>query len=255
VDCPQPITLLDAYLDGELDLVRHVQIEHHLQECASCAEWCASRRALHAALAGANLYERAPAGLRERLAAQPEATVVPLRRQPAWRRRVLTTALAAGIAVVALGLGYFIWSQPGTADDRLSRELVASHVRSRQATHLFDVESSNQHVVKPWLVSQLDFSPPVVPLSGSQFKLLGGRLDYLDGRTVAALVYRVRAHVINLFVWPDDRDGARMRTLQRQGFNLVHWKQGGMCYWAVSDLNETELREFAQLVSAASQGR
>jgi len=252
VDCPQPITLLDAYLDGELDLVRNVQIEHHLAECTSCAEWCARARALRGAIAAANLYERAPVGLRERLtAAPPRARILPRPKSTA-RRRVLMAALAAGIAVVALGLGYFTWSQRATVDDRLSREVVAGHVRSRQAEHLFDVESSNTHVVKPWLVAHLDYSPPVATLSGSPFKLLGGRLDYLDGRPVAALVYQVRQHVINLFVWPEDGE-RHVRALQRQGFNLVHWRAGGMCYWAVSDLNEADLREFAQLVSAANR--
>jgi anti-sigma factor RsiW len=247
------MTLLDAYLDGELDLVRHVQIEHHLEECTSCAEWCARRRALRSAIAAADLYERAPTSLRERLTAT-EATTMPLRPRPAARRQFLMLALAAGIAAVAIGLSYFTWSHLGTADDRLSSQVVASHVRSRQANHLLDVESSDQHVVKPWLVARLDFSPPVAKLSGSQFKLLGGRLDYLDDRPVAALVYRIRDHFINLFVWPDDRNPEQVaHTLQRQGFHLVHWRDGGMCFWAVSDLNETELREFAQLVSAANR--
>jgi anti-sigma factor RsiW len=106
------------------------------------------------------------------------------------------------------------------------------------------------------LVDHLPFAPAVTTLSGSQFKLLGGRLDYLDDRAVAALVYQVRAHVINLFVWPEDRDGpTEVQAVQRHGFNLVHWQEGGMCYWAVSDLNPVELHEFAELVRAANRGR
>jgi anti-sigma factor RsiW len=159
-------------------------------------------------------------------------------------------ALAASLALVALGAWWAAraWP-PGPADDRLGRELVAAHVRSLLAEHLLDVRSSDRHTVKPWFLGKLNFAPPVPDLAGHDFPLAGGRLDYLDDRPVAACVYKRRQHVINLFVWPSDSAPNRgAGTATRQGYHLAHWCQGGMTYWAVSDLNEAELQEFARLI-------
>jgi anti-sigma factor RsiW len=136
-----------------------------------------------------------------------------------------------------------------SAKDVLARELISSHVHSLMATHLTDVLSSDGHTVKPWFKGQLDFSPPVKNLSKEGFALVGGRLDYVGDRPVAAIVYQRRKHVINLFVWPSTSESAVSTTTQtRQGYHMINWTEGGLTFWAVSDLNEEELGEFVRLV-------
>src|SRR5438094_10648043 len=119
------------------------------------------------------------------------------------------------------------------------------------ANHLTDVPSSDQHTVKPWFNGKLDFSPPVVDLAPQAFPLVGGRLDYLDGRAVAALVYRHRQQPINVYIAPSAKKDMPAQALDRQGYHIVHWTSHGMDYWAVSDLAEDELARFARLLGAA----
>jgi anti-sigma factor RsiW len=131
-----------------------------------------------------------------------------------------------------------------SAQDRLMEELVSSHVRSLQVDHLSDVVSSDQHTVKPWFNGKLDFSPPVIDLASQEFPLVGGRLDYLDERTVAVLIYRHKLHPINLYIWPGTGRNVAPQGQDRQGYHLIHWTAGGMNYWAVSDLAASELEFF-----------
>ncbi len=169
----------------------------------------------------------------------------------AWWRSWAVPCLAA----VALVTGTMLWLTPRVSrrsqDDLLAQAVLASHVRSLMAAHLTDVPSSDQHTVKPWFDGKLDFSPPVQDLSKEGFPLVGGRLDYLEDRPVAALVYQRRKHFINLFIWPALKD-AKQQTVMRQGYNLFHWTQSGMTYWAVSDVNSAELQEFVRLVQGQS---
>ena len=195
----------------------------------------------------------APAELRDQivLALNPAAPRFDLPRKKSthatWQLWLgLGGAFACGVVLsLALAGSRAIPSE----EDRISREVISSHVRSLMAAHLSDVASSDQHTVKPWFSGKLDFSPPVRDLSSEGFPLVGGRLDYLDQRSVAALVYRRQQHTINLFVWPSPGNSrSEPKLLSWQGFNITSWNDSGMQFWAVSDLGRGELHAFAQLL-------
>jgi anti-sigma factor RsiW len=164
-----------------------------------------------------------------------------------WWKFLKPALPALGVALLALLL---IPTLGGPSSrDRLAQEVISCHVRSLMVGHRTDVASSDQHTVKPWFQGKLDFTPPVSDFAEQGFPLVGGRLDYLQGRPAAALVYQHREHIINLFVWPSENGSeAAPRTSVRQGFNLVHWTDHGMNFWAVSDLNRGDLGKFCQLI-------
>jgi anti-sigma factor RsiW len=246
MDCAGLRPLLHGYLDGELSAADRTVCEEHLLVCLDCRGELEALRALSAALGDAALRHRPPPHLADRLeAALRTADEAPRRR---WLRPVTWAAAAALLLAVGLA-AWAVLRQPSDADDRLSREVVAAHARSLQEKHLLDVQSSNRHEVKPWFQQgRLDFAPPVKDLSAHGFELAGGRLDYLDDRPVAALVYRRRGHVINLFIWPAAGNGdAAVRTTSRRGYQLAVWTKDGFNCRAVSDLNGEELAEFARL--------
>ena len=268
MNCEEATKLMDGYLDGELDPITSQTIEQHLRERPKCDQAYKTHGSLIRAIGNATPYYKASAELRERIqsslrdeiAELPTRNVVrdaqPLfsRRQPRPRTILWDTswnglALAAAIifaAIIALTLVPRL-QRPG-ADQFLATQLIASHVRSLMANHLADVASSDQHTVKPWLDARLDFAPPVVDLSQQGFPLIGGRLDYLDNRPVAALVYQRRRHFINLFVWPAASDSAKTtKAIAHQGYQLLHWADPDFNYWAVSDVNDKDLQAFKQL--------
>jgi anti-sigma factor RsiW len=240
-----PHDLLPAYFDGELDPPRRVAFEEHLRTCADCARELESQGALRAALGDDSFRHRPPPELAARVRASLRAEAA-----PAPGRRLVWAAAAAILAAAGLaGWGLVLVARTPSPDDLLARQAVASHARSLLAAHLLDVPSSDRHTVKPWFQGRLDFAPPVVDLADRGFPLAGGRLDDLDGRTAAALVYRRRQHVINLFVWPAPSGAdTSIRTASHRGYHLAHWARAGLNFWAVSDLNADELDEFARLV-------
>ena len=254
--CADARLLLHAYIDDELDVAQSAAMASHLQDCAACATRVREHERLHRALAQPELYRRAPAALRERWTprhdAAPPATVARPRRAPvAW-------ALAAGFAgalLLATPL-HFAMQQRNAAGEALVDEAVSSHLRALQPQHLVDVVSTDQHTVKPWFDGKLDFSPRVVDLAGAGFPLVGGRLDALDGHSVAALVYRRHLHIISVYEWP--AASAEASTTQREsrhhGYTVLRWTRDGMHYVAVSDVNPAALREFAQELRQAPGG-
>jgi anti-sigma factor RsiW len=257
MSCQENAALIHGYLDGELDLVHSLRFEDHSRECAECARKYRSLQALQTAVRGGGLYFQPAEDLAARLrssleeAERAERPVVTLREAPAKMRRwswQVAAAVAAGLALAAVITYRFAPRASRLSQgDLVLQEVLASHVRSLLADHLTDVPSSDQHTVKPWFNGKLDFSPPVRDLSQQGFPLIGGRLDYLDERPVAALVYQRRKHVINLFVWPSP-ETTDEQALMRQGYNMHHWAEAGMTFWAVSDLNNSELKEFVRLV-------
>ena len=239
--------LLHAYIDDELDLVHSMELEDHLAECADCAQQVASFRALRAAVATPELRYAASDDFRASLMQQLQRADRPA--IPEQKMRALSWwnwAAAAACLLIAIG-GLLLYSG-NRSDETLARELVADHVRSLMATHLTDVPTTDQHTVKPWFTGKLDFSPRFRDLSADGFELMGGRLDYVDGHSAAAIVYLRRKHVINLFTWPAKSGDESPHATAHQGFNLIEWTQDGMYYCAVSDLNQQELGEFVDLV-------
>ncbi len=246
--CKDAQNLINGYVDGELDLIRNLEIERHIQDCALCTQDYKNQQVLSNAIKTGSLYFKAPADLRRRIqlslrkAAKAEAG---RRMLPKWWFNIAAPMAAA--AVILLALVPFL--RGPSADDLLAGEVISSHVRSLMASHLADVSSSDQHTVKPWFAGKLNFSPPVEDLAKQGFPLIGGRLDYVDNRPVAALIYQRQKHFINLFIWPSGSDSdVETKTVLRQGYNLFHWTRSGMTFWAVSDLNNAELQKFVQLV-------
>jgi mycothiol system anti-sigma-R factor len=247
--CEDVLEDLSAFLDDELDPVRSREIQHHLDGCVACAEAFGQMKALAGRLRSEAPYHRAPDSLRARVgqAAWKDAS----RSRVAGRLVAARGWLGAAAAMVAVvgGAWFFTSLQRQERLGSVEREVVSSHIRSLMASHLTDIASTDQHTVKPWFNGKLDFSPPVSDLSTSGYPLIGGRLDYLHGRPVAALVYQHRKHWINVFIWPDEK-AADSETPPRtqQGYHVILETHGGMTYWIVSDLNSEELSAFALLL-------
>jgi mycothiol system anti-sigma-R factor len=248
MSCEQTRSLVHGYLDGELDAARAVEFETHLENCPVCVKELEAQESLRASLRQAQLYENAPATFRKN-------TLAALRRgeeQAIGSRRTGWQWLAA--AAVILLVVYTGWRVApgllgGEEQAAIAAQMVDAHLRSLQPGHLTDVVSTDQHTVKPWFDGKLDFSPPVKDLAGDGFPLQGGRLDVLHGRSVAALVYGRRKHVISVFIWPASQQGAPPRSGSLQGYNWVAWQNNGMEFCAVSDVASADLDQLRSLLS------
>lgn len=249
---------INAFVDGELDLVSQLEMEERMQQEAGLRAQVDSLRQLRAAVREGAEYHAAPDALRKRMAAmlapklaerrRPADMAVALQRWLGWRPMATSFGLVATLAL-ALNVAWIHTTQ----DDRLMDDVVASHVRSTLGQHLVDIASSEHHVVKPWLSAKLDFSPPVneLQIPGSVF--LGGRVDYLDGHPVAALVYRQGEHVVNSFVWPDTGKDTKPDFSSQRGFQMAHWSQAGMAHWVISDVNREEFKVVVRAVQAGGE--
>jgi anti-sigma factor RsiW len=254
--CDELEVLLHALIDDELDAGHAQDVETHVAGCSTCAAQLASYRAMHEIMGGGALKETAPAHLRSRieaLVAAPASRVVSMREFMRPTRRWFFGGFAMGSALSAAAAASVVLTVlRNDQSQTIADEVVSAHIRSLQAGHLMDVETSDRHTVKPWFNGRVDVAPPVVDLTAESFTLLGGRLDYIDNEPVAAIVYQRRKHVINLFV-ARHLGTKRPRTLSEtiQGYNCRHWSQDGFDLWAVSDLVGDELDEFVQKIAGA----
>jgi anti-sigma factor RsiW len=251
--CEDCVASLGPYVDGELPAAEAVLVEEHLKTCPDCA--VAHRRLMDTSsqLRAALMRYEAPDVLKARIRAGlvesgpdvgPRRVSLPSRTRNGWARGV---AAAAAVAIVSSGLTFAAMQQRGTGSP-VQQEVLASHIRSLMPGHLTDVESNDQHNVKPWFNGRVDVSPDVPRLDSLGYPLVGGRVDYIDGRNVASVVYRRRQHVINVFSWPSSDDGdLAPKASSSHGYNLIHARHGGEEVWLVSDLNVGELKEFERM--------
>jgi anti-sigma factor RsiW len=244
--CHDAQSMMHAYLDGELQPPTMLQYEEHVRECSACSRMLAEQKELQTAMKSDALYYKAPEGLGQRLRASLRPQRVSRARRLPW-----TWVAVAASVVLCVSVGFLLARlrlEP-SHHERVAQEVVSAHIRSLQVNkvRLVDKPSSKNHEVKPWFNEKLDFAPPVPDLEKRDFILVGGRLDYLDGRPVAALVYKRRLHFINVFLWPDpEKKDTQPRSETHLGFQLISWSAAGMKGWAVSDLNAAELEQLVR---------
>lgn len=253
MNCADTQNRIHAYIDGELDLTNVLDLEEHLSGCSACKQVHQKYTVSHTMLMRHATYYAAPSNLRGRIRASIQPGNAPIRLPRPTLLFPVKTRLGAALAfsIVVTCAATFYFAAPAEKD-RLPEEIVSSHVRSLMSGRLADVASTDRRVVKPWFSGKLDFPPPVDDLASRGFALVGGRLDYIKERRVAALVYSHRGHPINVFVWPAASDDARPQIQSHRGYNLVNWTHAGMFFCAVSDLSRTELVELARIFQAAN---
>jgi len=249
MECSQIEKSIELYLDSELTLSDRRDFEEHVQLCSACESKVAGLRSIQSMVSNSNINS-APASLKHKIQNQ-------LKDYTGESQEKFSIKHWFGFGAGSMAIGSFVtWfimalliSTPEQI--QLADLVVASHVRSMMVDHKMDVLSSDRHTVKPWFNGRVDFSPTVKDLQQEGYKLLGGRLDYIQGQSVSALVYQRRAHIINAFIFKSNdknNSNSALMSLQRDGYNLFNWKKNGLEYWVISDLNKTELNEFSLLL-------
>jgi anti-sigma factor RsiW len=234
--CVDQELLLGALADGELDAANVALVEAHAVRCEGCREELERLEAMKRLLKGEGVRHSAPTSLMARIEQLPEFSERKPRKHwlPGWLAPGAVGAMAAALAMITI--------MPLSTQSPLDEQLISSHVRSLQPGHLTDVQTTNQHIVKPWFNGRIDFAPPVPELADRGFPLVGGRLDSIDGKTAAAIVYHRRLHTVNLYVWP--ASDAANRSFVKDGFAVTEWSDAGFKFAAVSDIPPSELEEF-----------
>jgi anti-sigma factor RsiW len=248
MQCQESKKILDAYVDNEVDLMQSVALEEHLAGCPECTQTLEGRRALKSAIQSANLRHTAPPelvkGVRKALRLSEERT---FSEKWFWfKNAALGFGAATAIFVLVAAVLGFWFHVP--EDKKIAIAATDDYIRSMMMENRgIDVVSTDKHVVKPWFNGKISFSPEVQNFEDKGFPLTGARLDFLENQTVATLVYKRNQHVINVFLYPE-KDNAHEGERQERGYNVVYWAKDGMQYWAVSDLNLSELQQFVGLL-------
>jgi anti-sigma factor RsiW len=242
--CAQAQQLIEPYFDNELDANLTAAVQEHLLSCASCAENHRQLENLRMAIQTHVPRYQPPARLQAQVEAAVRSVAVTQRRTPPWQWMAMA---ASFLLAVSLAWNVALLRTRNGSGNIMTQTVLASHVRSLIGSHLLDVPSADQHTVKPWFNGKLDFSPDVKDFNAQGFPLVGGRIDYLADRPVAALVYQRRLHVINVFTWPSPSPNSHEVEVRLNGYGIRHWAKSGMTYWAVSDLNPNELGQFEDL--------
>jgi len=248
--CDRTGSLLDAYFDNELDPMGAAEFERHLTVCPDCTSTLEGLKSLRASFGRAQLYQKSPESLRKRVLGEfaiSKSSVKSAHAPVRW------LALAAAILLLATA-GWKLLSISRERDRQsiLATEIVDAHLRSLEPGHLTDVLSSDQHTVKPWFEGKLDFAPPVKDFAEQGFPLQGGRLDVVQGRTVAALIYGRHKHIVSVFLWPTNEKEAEPRSGSQNGYQWIAWRKGGMEFGAVSDTSPADLEQLQRLFSEQS---
>ena len=250
MSCELTQSILHGYLDGELDAARAADFERHLISCAECVTALEAQENLRSSFQRAVLYERAPAALRQKvqaeLGARTRSSVTPIRNPDPWRWLAIAATL-----LLAISLGWrLLPGLRGTGGQTaIASAIVDAHLRSLQPGHLEDVQSTDQHTVKPWFDGKIDFAPPVHDFVNEGFPLQGGRLDVVAGRNVAVLVYARRKHLINVFIWPTTEPDSEPQSGSELGYHWMGWRKSGMEMYAVSDVSPEDLAQLHHLLS------
>jgi anti-sigma factor RsiW len=240
--CAEAEPLIGASLDGELDAHTALEVERHISECRGCEALFGRLERLRGEIAASGADWSSSVDLRPLAAAIRRRSGSGRSRiwKAPWLWQPALGAVAGALLVMVL--------MTGRSTGSLERQMVDNHIRSLLAGHLVDVPSSDHHTVKPWFQGKLNFAPAVPDLAAEGFVLTGGRLDVIGGRPAAAIVYKRREHVVNLWIAPDGGSDRDIEPREVDGFHLLHWRKDQMAYWAISDVNESELREFAERI-------
>ncbi len=242
----EPVELLNALIDNELDAASAARISAHLDACATCRARYEELREAAAAVREEGYYFELPDDLAGRLF--PAAVAAPQPAASGKVIRLLRNYLAPAVSLTALAASLMLYIATPGGSPSLDDEAVSEHIRSLMGTHLIDVVSSDHHTVKPWFAGKLDFSPPVGDFAGAGFALIGGRIDYLQHRDAAVLIYRHGKHVINVFIYPDADGTDRMTGSEERGYNTLSWTRDALHFVAVSDMDAAELQRLAGLL-------
>ena len=245
--CDVSRSVLHAYLDGELEALRAAEFEQHLEGCATCVRDLEAQESLRSSIQRAQLYEALPANLESTLRRQLNEVSAP---RVANRFAYWQWLAAAAVLLLAIGVSWKVLprlrGEPALSAS--AAEIVDAHIRSLQPGHLTDVTSTDQHTVKPWFDGRISFAPPVRDFGEEGFPLVGGRLDVLQGQTVAAIVYGRRKHFISVFVWPEPIVDKEQCTGSKNGYQWISWRQGELRLCAVSDTNRDDLATLKDLI-------